>query len=91
MKKTLLAGAAAFALFVVTTAPRAQEPLVNIDPARHGNLAAAQELTRQAFDKLTLAQQDHNYDLGGHVGRAKALLRQANQEIKLAADVVNSR
>lgn len=65
--------------------------MVNVSPDRHGNLAAAQELVRQAFDKLSAAQQANNDDLGGHAGRAKDLLRQANEEIKLAADAANRR
>jgi hypothetical protein len=67
----------------------AQEPLQNIDPERHGNLATAQKLVREAFDRLTDAQDANNYDLGGHAGKAKELLRQANEEIKLAAESAN--
>lgn len=67
------------------------EPWVNIDPARHGNLAGAQELIRAAYDKLTVAQQDNNYRLGGNADRAKDLLRQASQELRYAANAANSR
>jgi|HubBroStandDraft_1064217.scaffolds.fasta_scaffold1534070_1 hypothetical protein len=88
--KTLIAGAVAFALIAVSSA-QAQEPVQNINSFRHGNLAAAQQLSRQAFDRLTAAQQANNYDLGGHVGRAKGLLRQANWEIKQAAQYANYR
>lgn len=83
----------ALALIALTAASAsvAQEPVQNINPYRHGNLAQAQALTAQAFDSLSAAQDANNYDLGGHVGRAKSLLRQANIEIKLAAQYANHR
>jgi len=55
------------------------------------NLAAAQKLALQAFDKLEAAQQANEYDLGGHAQKAKELLRQANAEIKLAAAAADSK
>jgi hypothetical protein len=57
----------------------------------HPNLAAAQKLAMQAFDKLEAAQQANEYDLGGHAAKAKALLQQANAEIKLAAEAADKR
>ena len=57
----------------------------------HGNLAAAQRSVRQAFDSITAAQQDNNYHLGGYAGRAKELLREANEQIKFAAQTANRR
>ncbi|HEX4576583.1 MAG TPA: hypothetical protein VH117_04490 [Edaphobacter sp.] len=36
----------------------AQAPVVNIDPHRHGNLAAAQSFIVQAYQKLDVAQRD---------------------------------
>ena len=45
----------------------------------------------QALDRLSDAQVANDYQLGGHVGRAKELLRQANEEIKLAAETANRR
>jgi hypothetical protein len=67
----------------------AQGPIVNIDPRRHGNLAAAQKYIVQAFQKLDRAQQANEDQLGGHAQRAKDLLVQADGEIRLAADVAN--
>ena len=55
-------------------------------PSGHPNLAAAQKLTAQAFDKLEAAQKANEYDLGGHAAKAKNLLKQASAEIKLAAE-----
>lgn len=85
-----------FALLAVAVAAAActayaQTPVQNINPERHGNLAAAQRLVAQAFDRLSDAQVANDYRLGGHAGRAKDLLRQANEEIKLAAETANWR
>ncbi len=80
------AGIACFAL-----AALAQAPVQNIDPHRHGNLAAAQRLIVQAYDRVGTAQQDNRYDLGGHATRAKELLRQASEELRLAANAANRR
>jgi len=75
----LTAASAAFAI----------EPAQNVDPQRHRNLAAAQNLVRQAFDKVSEAQKANRNELGGHAVRAKQLMLQANQEIKLAAIAAN--
>lgn len=69
----------------------AQEPVQNIDPARHGNLAAAQDLVREAYDRISQAQKENNNDLGGHATKTKELLRQANTEIAAAAAAANQR
>lgn len=82
---------AVIALGVMIACSTAQEPVLDIDPARHGNLAAAQRLVRQAYDRMTEAQQANDSQLGGHAARAKELLRQANEEIKLAAIAANRR
>jgi hypothetical protein len=68
----------------------AQAPVVNIDPHRHGNLAAAQKFIVQAYQKLNQAQTANQDQLGGHAQRAKDLLTQADEEIRLAANVANS-
>ncbi len=89
--RALLGSALATAAMLCITQPSswAQEPVENIDWSHHPNLAAAQDLSRQAFDKMTQAQQANEYDLGGHAGHAKDLLRQANWEIKQAAITSN--
>jgi hypothetical protein len=69
----------------------AGEPVLNVSPYRHGNLAAAQELVRGAYDKLSDAQFANHAELGGHAARAKELLREASDEIKLAAITANER
>ncbi len=64
----------------------AQMPSVTVDPQRHGNLAAAQDSISQAWSHISDAQRANDSHLGGHAGRAKELLSQANTEIQLAAD-----
>jgi hypothetical protein len=77
------------ALLVASAAAGAQEPAQNIDPNRHGNLASAQTMVREAYDKVTAAQSANHGELGGHAARAKELMREANDEIKMAAVVAN--
>jgi|HubBroStandDraft_5_1064220.scaffolds.fasta_scaffold1051281_1 hypothetical protein len=73
------------ALGAVATVSYAQPPEQDISSFRHGNLAQAQAFVAQAFDCMTAAQQANEYQLGGHASRAKELLRQASEEMKLAA------
>jgi hypothetical protein len=64
----------------------AQEPVQNIDRARHPNLAEAQHLIAQANNYIITAQQDNRYDLHGHAQKARELMVQANDELKRAAE-----
>jgi F0F1-type ATP synthase membrane subunit b/b' len=66
-----------------------QKPVRNVSAKRHPNIAAAQRLTDQAFNKITAAQQANEWDLAGHAKRAKELLDQANEELKKSAEVSN--
>jgi hypothetical protein len=59
------------------------------NPERHPNLAAAQGYIDQAIGALDAAQHANEYDMEGHAGRAKELLRQAREEIKAAARAAN--
>lgn len=67
----------------------AQAPTVNIGE-RHGNLRAAQEHIVQAYQLVGVAQQDNDARLGGHAGRARQLLIQADQELRQAANAANN-
>jgi hypothetical protein len=67
----------------------AQKPTQNVNPGRHPNLAAAQRLSEQAYQKIVAAQQDNEWDMEGHAQKAKDLLDQANQQLKLAAQYAN--
>ena len=69
----------------------AQRPKENISPGRHPNLAAAQRLCRQAWEKVQAAQEANEWDLGGHAKKAKELLDQASDELKAAAEASNRR
>jgi len=69
----------------------AESPAPKKSVTAHPNLAAAQKLVAQAFDKLEAAQKANEYDLGGHAAKAKALLQQAKAEIDLAAEAAGSR
>jgi len=79
---------AAFALGAVSFAQPQEGPRVTVGE-RHGNMRAAQQLIQQAWQKVNEAQQDNHYNLGGHAGKAKDLLQQASEEIKLSAEVAN--
>jgi len=63
----------------------AQQPVRNIDAKQHPNLAAAQQFCDQAYQKVVEAQKDNKKDMEGHADKAKQLLQQASQELKLAA------
>jgi hypothetical protein len=56
---------------------------------RHPNMAAAQRLVDQAFNKISAAQQANEFDMDGHAAKAKELLEQANHELKEAAEAAN--
>lgn len=67
----------------------AQKPVKNVSPKKHPNLAAAQRLSAQAYDKIIAAQKANGWDLGGHVQKAKDLLEQVKRELKQAAETSN--
>jgi hypothetical protein len=65
------------------------QPARNISAKAHPNLAAAQKLSQEAFEKITAAQVANEFDLKGHAAKAKDLLDQVNKELKLAAEAAN--
>jgi hypothetical protein len=67
-----------------------KKPVQNVSPRLHPNLAAAQKLSAEAYQKVIAAQKANEWDLGGHAQKAKELLDQVNQELKLAAEVSNA-
>ena len=67
----------------------AQKPVENISGKKHPNLAAAQRLSQQAWEKIAAAQQANEWDMQGHAAKAKELLDQVNQELKLSAEAAN--
>lgn len=79
----------AFGLALAAAAVVAK-PVDNVSHARHPNLAAAQRLATQAFEKVSAAQRANEFDLNGHAQKAKDLLEQVNQELKQAAEASNA-
>jgi len=67
----------------------AQRPKDNVSARRHPNIAAAQRLVTQAWEKVVTAQRANEFDMQGHAQKAKDLLDQANNELKLAAGAAN--
>jgi len=84
----LLLSAAPVAL--VVSAAVAGTPVDNVSAKRHPNIAAAQRLSTQAYEKIVAAQQANEWDMGGHARKAKDLLDQVNRELKEAAEVANA-
>jgi len=61
-------------------------PEQNISAKRHPNLAAAQRLLDQAFNKIEAGQRANEFDLEGHAAKAKSLIDEASKELKQAAE-----
>ncbi len=65
------------------------QPKRNVSPGRHPNIAAAQRLSAQAYERIVAAQQANEWDMQGHAQKAKNLLDQVNNELKMAAEAAN--
>lgn len=91
MTKTKVLGVLLGCLLVIAGLAMAQRPAQNVSPGRHPNLAAAQRLSEQAFNKIVAAQEANEWDMQGHAQKAKDLLDQANQQLKMAAEAANRR
>jgi hypothetical protein len=91
MIKTRVLGVVLGALLLIGGVALAQKPARNVSGARHPNIAAAQRFSRQAYDKIVEAQRANEWDLQGHAQKAKNLLDQVNNELKLAAEASNAR
>lgn len=81
VKQVLIYSACSAVLFAGGVAVGQQ----NIDPHHHPHLADAQRLISEAMGQVDSAQQAWGDKLGGHAVRAKALLVQADGELKQAA------
>jgi hypothetical protein len=77
------------ALLTVGAVALAQMPKKNVSAARHPNIAAAQRLSQQAYEKIVAAQQANEWDMQGHAQKAKDLLDQVNNELRQAATSAN--
>ena len=63
--------------------------VMSVAQPRHPNLAAAQNLCNQAFEKISAAQQANEWDMCGHAAKAKELLSQAKGELHEATMAAN--
>ncbi len=88
MKNLAVAGLIAVAL-LGSTAVLGDPPVRDISAARHPNLAAAQRLSRRAWERVSAAQAANEWDMDGHAQKAKDLLDQVNVELKAAAEAAN--
>jgi len=88
MKKTVRATLLSVAV-LAGGALVAAAPAQNVNPEHHPNLAAAQRLSHQAYEKIVAAQHANEWDMHGHAQKAKELLDQVNAELKLAAEAAN--
>ena len=86
--KVALGGVLALAMICGGVAV-AQMPKENVSGHKHPNLAAAQRLSREAWEKIGAAQQANEWDMGGLAKNAKALLDQAADEIAKAREAAN--
>ncbi|MBF0501527.1 MAG: hypothetical protein HQM09_15415 [Candidatus Riflebacteria bacterium] len=77
------------AVLLVTGFVYAEKPARDVSGKRHPNLAAAQKFVQMAFEKISAAQKSNEFDMAGHAHKAKELLEQANNELKLAAEQAN--
>jgi hypothetical protein len=68
-----------------------KEPVRNVSGARHPHIAAAQAAAQNAYNKVVQAQEANEWDLKGHAQKAKQLLEEVNNELKLAAEASNAR
>ena len=76
------------ALLLVAASALAAPPVEDIGK-HHPNLAAAQRLSRDAWEKITAAQKANEWDMDGHAAKAKELLDKVNEELKMAAEAAN--
>jgi hypothetical protein len=90
-KSSFLVSCALGVLLIFGSALMGQPPARNVSPQHHPNLAAAQRLSNQAYNKIIAAQQANEWDMAGHAQKAKELLEQVNRELKLAAEAANKR
>lgn len=75
-------------LLLLAVAVMAQ-PKRNVSAGRHPNIAAAQRLSSQAYQRILDAQRANEWDMEGHAQKAKNLLEEVNNELRAAATAAN--
>lgn len=88
-RRTILTESLLMGLTLTASGFAQTPPPEGVRASHHENLAAAQRLIHEAYEKITAAQQANHSDLGDHAKRAKELLDEADKELGLAADVAN--
>ena len=88
--KTKIFAYPALAAMLLCGVTLAQEPVQDINPRNHPNLANAQKHVVEANQEISDAQKDNRYDMQGHAERARQLLVEVNRELKLAAEAANA-
>ena len=89
MRKNLLVAVVLSVTLLFTGLILAQKPDRNVSGKRHPNIAAAQRLSSQAYQRIVDAQNANEWDLAGHAQKAKQLLEEANDELKKSAEISN--
>jgi hypothetical protein len=79
-KTILITAALAFTGGVLTAGPLRGHP----------NLEAARNDLNGAWEHITRAQQANEYDMGGHAAKAKDLIGNAKEEVRMAAEAANA-
>ncbi len=87
--RTRFLAAVSGVVLLIGGAALAQRPKENVSPGRHPNIAAAQRLSQQAWEKIVAAQEANEWDMQGHAQKAKNLLDEVNRELKQAAEAAN--
>ena len=90
MTKKTFAVPSALAALLLCGVTLAQEPVQDISPKIHPNLAAAQRHVVEANAAIAVAQKDNHYDMKGHAEKARQLLVEVNNELKAAAEAANA-
>lgn len=90
MTKKTFAVPTALAALLLCGVTLAQEPVQDINPRIHPNLAAAQKHVVEANAAIAVAQKDNHYDMKGHAEKARQLLVEVNNELKAAAEAANA-
>ncbi len=91
MKKKAFAYPVLLAALLLCGVTIAQEPVQDINPRIHPNLAAAQRHVVEANQAIAVAQRDNRWDMHGHAEKARQLLVEVNNELKAAAETANRR
>ncbi len=52
---------------------------------KHPHLVAAWQSCQRALQQISVAQDKNDFDMGGHAAKAKELLKEAEAELKAAA------